>query len=81
MERMGLGEAKLKFEKNWIVAVNIAYGDKNKAYGDIYFITPDKSAAYEKAIEIIEIGNMGDVTVLEGVNDIRYVGGLEVCRQ
>ena len=81
MERMWLGDARLKYPNMWIVAINISWGDKNKAYGDIYLVTPSKGEAYAIAIELNDKGEMGNVTVTEGVNDIRFVGGLEVCCQ
>ena len=79
MERMWLGEARLRYWNSWIVAVNIRREDENKAYGDIYFVTKSRDEAYQKARELINAGNMGDVSVIESDGDKRYVGGLEVC--
>lgn len=81
MERIWLGEAKLKYANNWIVAVNTALEEKNKAYGDIYLITPSKSEAYAKAIELNQIGTMGSVSVTQGTNNTPQIGGLEVWSQ
>ena len=79
MERMWLGEARVKYPKQWIVAVNIVYGDKNKAYGDIYMVTLDKAEAYTKAAELKKAGNMGKVAASEGFNDNPTIGGLARC--
>ena len=46
------------------------------AYGDIYLVTPDKDLAYSKAAEIKNAGNMGKVSVTEGLNDVPQIGGL-----
>ena len=82
MERMWLGEARLKYPKHWIVAVNISYGEKNKAYGDIYSVLSDKDEAYTKAAELKKMGDMGKVSVTEGFNNAPQIGGLElVCSQ
>ena len=81
MDRMWLGEAKLKYANNWIVAVNITWGENNKAYGDIYLVTPSKSEAYAKAIELNQAGSMGSVSVTEGMNNTPQIGGLEVWSQ
>ena len=79
MERMWLGEARLKYPMQWIVAVNISWGEKNKVFGDIYLVTPDKNEAYAKASELDKIGEMGEITVTEGFNETPQIGGLELC--
>ena len=79
MERMWLGEARVKYPKQWIVAVNIVYCEKNKAYGDIYMVTSDKEEAYAKAGELKKLGGMGKVSVSEGFNDTKAIGGLVQC--
>lgn len=76
MERLWLGEARKKYPNQWIIAVNIVYDEKNKAYGDIYFVTSDKDEAYSKAFELKTAGNMGKVSVTEGVSDVPQIGGL-----
>jgi len=81
MERMWLGLARKKYPKQWIVAVNVTYGEKNKAYGDIYLLTPDKDTAYQKVIELRKSGEMGKVAVSEGFNDKPQIGGLFRCDQ
>jgi hypothetical protein len=73
---MWLGDVRVKYPNQWIVAVNITYGEKNKAYGDIYLVTPDKDIAYAKAAELKSVGGMGKVSVTEGLNDAPQIGGL-----
>ena len=79
MERMWLGEARLKYPKQWIVAVNITWGEKNKLYGDIYLVTSDKNEAYITAEDLRKTGEMGKVSITEGFNEAPQIGGLELC--
>ena len=81
MERMWLGDARLKYWNSWIVAVNVNRGEDNKAYGDICFVSQSRDEAYDKALELKKSGKMGHITVMESDGDPKYVGGLEVCRQ
>ena len=76
MERLWLGEARTKYQNQWIVAVNIAYEEKTKAYGDIFLVTPNKNKAYAKAAELKSVGNMGKVSVTEGLSEAPQIGGL-----
>jgi len=81
LERLWLGEARLKYPNKWIVAVNVKWEEKCKAIGDIFLITPDADFAYKKAIELKKSGKMGKVAVT-GDDDTPHVGGLEViCSQ
>ena len=76
MERMWLGDARSKYPNQWIVAVNVTYGEKSKAYGDIYLVTPDKEKAYAKATALKKVGSVGKVSVTEGPSDSPQIGGL-----
>jgi hypothetical protein len=75
---MWLGDARLMYPNKWIIAVNIAYGEKNKAYGDIYLVTSSKDEAYAKAAELKKVGSFGKVSVTEGQSDAPQIGGLIV---
>jgi hypothetical protein len=77
MERMWIGEARHKYPKQWIVAVNLSWEANNRVFGDIYLVTSDKKEAYEKGIELSESGAMGKASVFEGFNDTPQIGGLE----
>ena len=79
MERLWLADARLKYPMKWIVAVNISWGEKNKLFGDIYLVTSDKHEAYNTAVELRKLGNMGKVSITEGFNDAPQIGGLELC--
>jgi uncharacterized protein YfaP (DUF2135 family) len=76
MERMWLNEAEMKYPKQWIVAVNLSWEEKNTMYGDIYLVTPDKEEAFRKEKELEESGKWGRVTSFEGFDDTPYIGGL-----
>jgi len=76
MERMWLGDARKKYPNMWIVAVNIMYGEKNKAFGDIFLVTSSKGEAYSKASELKKSGAVGKVSVTEGQSDAPQIGGL-----
>ena len=80
MERLWYGEAKMKYPKQWIVMVNMEDEPKtNKAYGDVYLVTPNKKEAYAKAKEL---GNsMGEKMVITGFDDTPRIGGLEIWCQ
>ena len=77
MERMWSREVSMKYPKQWIVLVNLAYEEHtNKVIGDIYFVTPSEDEAYEKANEI---GNsMGKRMVVEGFDNTPQIGGLSL---
>ena len=80
MERLWYGEAKMKYPKQWIVMVNMEDEPKtNKAYGDIYLVTPNEDEAYEKAIELGD--SMGRNMVIAGFDDTPQIGGFEICYQ
>jgi hypothetical protein len=79
MERLWLGEARMKYPKQWIVLVNIAYDSGNKSFGDVYLVTSDKKKAYATAKSLGE--SMGKYTVLAGFDDTPQIGGFAVCSQ
>ena len=79
MERMWFGEAKMKYPKQWIVMVNISYEPKNKPFGDIYLVTPDKNEAYATAKAMGS--REGRSAVVEGFNDTPQIGGFTICCQ
>ena len=81
MERMWLGAASKQFKDNWIVAINVTWGEKCMVYGDIYMITPSKDEAYAMAILLKKAGQSGKVTVMQGENHTPQVGGLELWSQ
>jgi hypothetical protein len=81
MERLWLGDARLKYPKQWIVATNLNWEAKNKVYGDIFLVTADKDEAYAKAAVLKKEEDYGKVTVSEGFNDTPQIGGFEICRQ
>jgi len=76
-----MGEARTKYPKQWIVAVNLTWEEGNKVYGDIYTLVTDKKEAYQIAKELRAAGDMGKVMVTEGFNDTPQIGGLEICVQ
>ena len=75
MERMWLSEARMKYPKQYFVAVNVAWKD-NKLFGDIYEIFPSHSTALVKMRELDKLGTMGETTVMEGFDDTPQIGGL-----
>ena len=79
MERMWLGEARMKYPKQWIVLVNIAYDSGNKSFGDVYLVTSDKQKAYTTAKLLGD--SMGKYTVVAGYDDTPQIGGFVVCSQ
>ncbi|MCL2018266.1 MAG: hypothetical protein FWG70_00780 [Oscillospiraceae bacterium] len=80
MERLWYGEASMKYPKQWIVMVNMEDEPKtNKAYGDIYLVTPNKKEAYTTAKALGD--SMGRNMVIEGFDDTPQIGGLEICFQ
>jgi hypothetical protein len=81
MERMWVAEAKMKYPKQWLVAVNLVWEPNNKVIGDIFLVTPDEDEARSKLRELRKSGSMGKVMVLEGYNDAPQIGGLWVCNQ
>ncbi|MDR0220349.1 MAG: hypothetical protein LBI54_02965 [Lachnospiraceae bacterium] len=81
MERMWVQEAKHKYPKQWIVAVNLEWEPKNKLIGDIFMVTPDEDEAYDKLMELDESGEMGEVMVKRGYDDTPQIGGLTICSQ
>jgi len=75
LERMWSGDAEMKYQKQWIVMVNIEDEPKtNKTIGDIYLVTPNEDEAYAKAIALGD--SMGRRLVTEGFNDTPQIGGL-----
>jgi hypothetical protein len=81
MERMWVLEASMKYPKQWLVAVNVVWQPDNKVFGDIFLVTPNKSEAYDKVMELIDTGEMGDVMVVPGYDDTPQIGGLYTCSQ
>jgi hypothetical protein len=80
MERLWYGDAKMKYPKQWIVMVNMVDEPKtNKAFGDIFLVTPNKKEAYEKVIALGD--SMGESMVIAGFDDTPRIGGFEVCTQ
>jgi hypothetical protein len=80
MERMWSEEAFMKYPKQWIVMVNMEDEPKtNKAFGDVFLVTPDKKEALAKEKELGD--SMGEVFVFEGFNDTPQIGGIEICYQ
>ena len=69
------GDAVHQYPKQWIVFTEMEYDPKTYKYmGVVYFVTPSKSEAYEKARSLGD--SMGKVGVMEGFNDKPYIGGL-----
>jgi uncharacterized protein YfaP (DUF2135 family) len=82
MERMWTQEAAHKYPKQWLVAVNLVWEQPgNRLIGDIFMVTPNKDEAYRKEMELINSGDMGEVTVVEGYDDTPQIGGLTICSQ
>ena len=81
MERMWVGEAKIKYPKQWLVAVNLNWEPNNKVFGDILLVTPNEDEARAKVRELRKIGSMGKVMVVEGYNDAPQIGGFVICSQ
>jgi hypothetical protein len=79
MERIWDSEVAVMYPNQWIVMVNCEWGGNgdNKNYGEVYLVTPDRDEAYRVAIGIDANGDMGSTLVLEGVSDVRELGGLE----
>jgi nitrous oxide reductase len=80
MERMWSGDASMKYQKQWIVMVNVTDEPdeiESKAYktmGDIYLVTPDADEAYAKAKELGD--SMGESFVFQGFDDTPRIGGI-----
>ncbi|MDR2727641.1 MAG: hypothetical protein LBB56_00795 [Chitinispirillales bacterium] len=77
MERMWSGDAEMKYQKQWIVMVNLANKRENdgayKTIGDVYLVTPNEKEAYAKAKSL---GNsLGENMVFEGFDDTLQLGG------
>ncbi|MDR2568788.1 MAG: hypothetical protein LBD23_00640 [Oscillospiraceae bacterium] len=79
MERLWLDEVRMKYPKQWIILVNIAYESENKSFGDVYLVTSDKKEAYTTAKSLGE--SMGEYTVIAGYDDTPQIGGFAVCSQ
>jgi hypothetical protein len=79
MERLWIDKVRMKYPKQWIVLVNIAYGPENKSFGDVYLVTSDKKKAYATAKSLGE--SMGEYTVIAGYDDTPQIGGFTVCSQ
>jgi hypothetical protein len=79
MERIWSREVAMKYPKQWIVLVNMSHEPKNKVFGDVYLVTPDKKAAYATAISLGT--SMGRLMVVEGYNDTPQIGGFTICSQ
>jgi hypothetical protein len=79
MERMWMLEARHKYPKQWLVAVNLSWEPNSRLIGDIFLVTPDKEEAYAKSKEIRQRGDMGEVKVVEGYDDRPQIGGLTIC--
>jgi len=79
MERLWLGEARMKYPKQWIVLVNITDEPGNKSFGDVFLVTSDKQKAYSTAKLLGE--SMGEYTVVAGYDDTPQIGGFAVCSQ
>ena len=80
-ERMWVGEAKMKYPKQWIVAVNLSWESNNKMFGDILLVTSNEYEARTKMRELRKTGSMGKVMVVEGYNDSPQIGGFVICNQ
>ena len=79
MERMWLSEARMKYPKQYFVAVNLGYDEGYggcKIFGDIYEIFPNHSTALAKMRELDKLGTMGETTVMQGFDDTPQIGGL-----
>jgi len=79
MEKVWSEEVFMKYQKQWIVMVNLSTEPKNKTIGDVLLVTPNKDEAYAKAKELGD--SMGGTLVFEGFNDTPQIGGLELCYQ
>ena len=78
MDRMWTEEAYMKYQKQWIVMVNLTDEKEDdgayKTIGDVYLVTSNKKEAYDKAIALG--GTMGENTVVPGFDDTPEIGGL-----
>ena len=78
MERLWVGEAKIKYPKQWLVAVNLSWESDNKVFGDIFLVTPNEDEAHAKVRTLRKTGSMGKVMVVEGYNDAPQIGGFSL---
>ena len=81
MERMWVGEAKMKYPKQWLVVVNLSWEPNNKMFGDILLVTPNEDEARAKVRALRKTGDMGKVMVVEGYSDAPQIGGFVICSQ
>ena len=81
LERMWVGETKMKHPKKWVVVVNLSWEPNNKVFGDILLVTANEEEAHMKVRELRKTGSMGKVMVVEGFNDSPQMGGFVICNQ
>jgi len=80
MERMFFGDAVMKYPKQWIVLVNVAWEGpkKSRVCGDLYMVTPDRNEALAVMKELDKAGTFGQVDVTEGFDDTPQIGGFRI---
>jgi len=80
MERMFFGDAVMKYPKQWIVLVNVAWEGpkKSRVCGDLYMVTPDRNEALAVMKELDKAGTFGQVDVFEGFDDTPQIGGFRI---
>ena len=73
VEKIWTGDAKMQYPKQWIVLADLEDDhSSNKVMGVVHTVTPDKSKAYETAMELKN--TMRRTVVVEGFNNEPHIG-------
>ncbi|MCL2048966.1 MAG: hypothetical protein FWG87_09585 [Defluviitaleaceae bacterium] len=81
-EKLWCEDVAMMYPRQWVVLADMEDEPKTfKAFGAVYFVTPNKNEAYDVCRELRNTNGMDYAMIVEGFNDTPQIGGLELWSQ